>query len=350
MKKFILTLSAVFAAVIFSGCGHTPVRSVFPAALPPEIAAVKESAARAESFKKIIAPAEVRGIGLFPAAFAGEFSNEQIFNAVKVLGFNRIYCQLTSEMELDSRLVDFLTAANAAGLPVELVFNQQDFYRRYRGNRLIRNFFIQYPDLAEVMEETVEFINDELPENVKVAGVTVILAPHLFNGSNFQRIQGHLYCWSEKRYGIGEDNDMLMRESLVLAEKISKIPGLPPLTIAVPDFLHDAASEGKLSCGKVEDFAKLSAKVAVVSSANLPSKIFDTVSDEFSAMPEGKKALAVIRLAGHTSLETGRLRRRNWQDFQRTMAYFMSKSAGVPAFGGIIVTPLAVIEYLRQEK
>ena len=62
-----------------------------------------------------------------------------------------------------------------------------------------------------------------------------------------------------------------------------------------------------------------------------------------------QQLLAVIPLASHTSIEQNRLRRRNWMDFQRTMDNFMKKSANMPAFGGVIITPLAVVEYLRQE-
>jgi hypothetical protein len=64
----------------------------------------------------------------------------------------------------------------------------------------------------------------------------------------------------------------------------------------------------------------------------------------------GQKVLAVVALAPHSTLDQGQLRRRNWTDFRNSMAYLMKKTGNHPAFGGIIVSPLAVIEYLRQEK
>ncbi|MBE6388905.1 MAG: hypothetical protein E7043_01880 [Lentisphaerae bacterium] len=337
------------AILFISGCGHTPVRHVYPAALPPETAEPAVSAARAEAFKKVLAPAAVRGVVLYPSAFGERFDDRTILQTVSRLGFNRIYCHLTSEQQLDDRLTGFLTAAGKYDIPVEIVFSQADFYRRYRGNRLIRNCLIQYPDITGAVEELIEY-QQELPENVKISGVTVILTPHLFNGDNVERIQGKIYSWSDDRYGIGRDNDMLMQESLTLAGKIAALPGIMPLTIAIADFYHDRAAAGELSCGKVTDFFAPAKKVAVISSGNLPSKLPGNVSDELAAAPAGKKILIFVPLAEHTSVDNGKLRRRNWNDFQRSINNLIRKSAASPAFGGVIISPLSVVEFLRQEK
>ena len=350
MKNF-LFCSFLLVTLLISGCGHTPVRTnTMPMAVPPETAAPAEAALRAAEFKKATAALSIRGIAVFPSAFIGRFTNDQVIGMIKNLGFNRIYCCLTSEQELDSELAEFISAASANGIPVELVLSQQDFYRAYRGNRLIRGLFIQYPDLYAAVRKAVKFIQNDLPENVKVAGITVQLAPHLINGNNIQRTHQQLYSWSEKHYGIGGDNDMLMRQSLQYAAKIAAIPELPPLTIAVPDFYHRVAAEGKISCGKIRDFAKFAPSVAVVNSANLPSKLPVMVQDALDAAPKGCKILIVVPLAGHTSVESARLRRRNWKDFQNSTAYLVKKTGSHPACAGVIFSPLAVIEYLRLEK
>ena len=62
---------------------------------------------------------------------------------------------------------------------------------------------------------------------------------------------------------------------------------------------------------------------------------------------EDKQIVVVIPLADHTTIDQGRLRRRNWFDFKRTVDNFMKKSPN--AADGVIITPLAVVEYLRQE-
>lgn len=345
----VLFLLAALAPSLFCGCGRTPVRGDIPAAIPPHLAESRVSAARAEAFRKIIAPAVVRGVGIFPSEFYGRYSDAEVLDAAEALGFNRLYCHLTSEKELDERFAGFVAEAVRRNFAVEVVLAQQDFYRRYRGNRLIRGFLIQYPDFYEAMEALVKF-DQKLPEGVRLAGVTAVFSPHLFNGDNAQRTYGRLYRWSEKSYGVGGDNDMLMREALELARRIAAIPGLPRLTIAIPDFFNETVKAGKLPAGSLKDFAAIHPRIAVICSANMPSKIPEVIRDELADAPLNTSVIAVIPLAGHTSQTEGRLRRRNWEDFQRSIAFLMRKHGSDPAFGGVIVSPLAVIEFLRREK
>ena len=349
MKKIVFAFLALLP-LIFSGCGRTPIRTgTMPLALPPEVALPAESARRAAEFRKIISVLPVRGIAVYPSAFIGKFESSQVLDMISRLGFNRIYCYLTSEQELTGELEEFVAAAGVRKLEVELVLSQQDFYRAYRGNRLIRGLFIQYPDLLEAVEDAVDFAAD-LPEGAKISGITVLLTPHLINGNNVQRSRKHLYSWSEKHYGPGGDNDMLMRQSLEYAKKIAALPGLPPLTIAVPDFFQQIAVEKKVSCGSVADFARITPRVAVVNSANRPSQLPVMIKSALDGAPAGSKVLIVLPLAEHTSITADRLRRRHWQDFCNSTAYLVKKSGTHPACGGVIFSPLSIIEYLRLEK
>lgn len=350
MKKFLSISVAAAAAMILCGCGHTPSQAtIMPAAIPPQTASADVVQTRSAGLKNILLQSEIRGIGVYPAAFAGRFDNEYVLDIIEANGFNRIYCRLTSEQELDEQLAQFVTMAVKRGFQVETVLSQQDFFRRYRSNRLIRNMLIQFPDLSEAVSKVVKF-NQDLPDGVRLSGVTVVLTPHLFNGDNEERIKGQLYSWSDKRYGIGEDNDMLMRDALNTAKAISEIENLPELTIAIADFYHEAAAAGKLSCGKISDFAAVASRIILLNSANLPSQLPQMIQDELAAMPDGKKAVVAVRIAGHTSIDRNCLRRRNWTDLQNSVNYLIKKSSKFPTFGGVIISPLAVVEYLRQEK
>lgn len=349
MKNFIFAFSALLM-LFFSGCGHTPVRrNTMPMALPPETVSEAEGARRAEEFRKATAALTVRGIAIFPHAFIGNFENSAVIRMIKNLGFNRIYCYITSEQELTGELEEFIAAANNAGLPVELVLSQQDFYRAYRGNRLIRWAFIQYPTLKEAVEEAVDFAGS-LPEGAKISGITVQFTPSLINGNNVQRSRTHLYSWNEKNYGKGGDNDMLMRQALTQAAEIAAIENLPPLTVAVQDFYHKAAADGKLSCGRIADFAKITPRVAVINSANRPSQLPVNIQSALDSAPGNCKILITVPLSGHSSMAGDRLRRRNWRDFLNSTVYLVKKTASHPACGGVIFSPLAIIEYLRLEK
>ena len=333
------------------GCGRTPMREIHPVALPPQPAEDEVSRKRAEQLKQVISPLKIRGVVMFPSAFFDRETapDSVMMEALKRCGFNRVYCHITSEQELNGRLREFITSAKSAGLSVEIAFSQLDYYRRYRGNQLIRWALIQYPGLVDVARKVADF-SRKLPENVRPDGVMVHIAPDIYNGKNAVRMYDHLYCWTEKRYGKGGDNDLLMREAYEQLQAIAAIPELPPMTIAFADFFHEKAKEGELSVGTIGDFAKISPRLAVLNTANLPSRMSRNIADELADAPQGCRIIAVVPLAHHTSVDADRLRRRDWNDFIRAVNALVDISKRDDNFHGVILSPFAVVEYLRLEK
>ena len=343
--------AALGALLLLAGCGHTPPREVIPAALPPHPAENQVTAERSRQLRETLAPCRIRGAAVFPAAvFRSEtFSDAAVVKAIRQSGVNRLYCHLSSEQELNSRLEKFLAAAAEAEMPVEIVISQIDYYRRYQANQLLRWALIQFPDLAAAAEKVVKF-NSGLPEKHRLAGIVVHIAPHIYDGRNARRMYSHLYRWQESRYGAGGDNDMLMREAFDQLRRIAALPELPPLTVAFPDFYHEQARAGKLSCGTVKDFAAIAPRLAVVSTANLPSAMAKNVADELADAPAGVRIISVVPLAHHTSVGVDRLRRRDWNDFIRAVKALIAASGADDNFAGVILSPFAVVEYLRLEK
>ena len=105
----------------------------------------------------------------------------------------------------------------------------------------------------------------------------------------------------------------------------------------------------KFRCGTVRDFAAVTPRVAVVNTANVPSKLQENVRNELKNAPAGSSLLTVIPLATHTSVNDGRLRRRNWSDMTRAIAHLTGYARNYPQFDGIILSPFSVVEYLRRE-
>lgn len=347
MKKnpVFLTFSALL--LIISGCS-TPPRNVMPGATPPAVAESAVSTARSRQFRDLTANLKTRGIGIFPEAFAGRYSPAEVTEKIKALGFNRAYCCITTEAALDENMTQLLRELGKQNIPAEIVVFQRDFYRKIHTNQLLRQLVIQYPDLKDAVKKIIKYNND-LPEDVtKLSGITVVAGAHDFTNANVERSHGQLYAWAENRYGIGKDNDMLMRQLFTLLNEISGLPGLPPLTIGVPDFYHEKAAKGELSCGRISDFQKIG-KVMLISSGNVATQMVSRGENELK--DAGNTPLLItVSLAGHTALKEGRLRRRNWNDFCRTLDYGLKKFHRYPSFSGMVFSPLAVIEFLRQER
>ena len=66
-------------------------------------------------------------------------------------------------------------------------------------------------------------------------------------------------------------------------------------------------------------------------------------------MKEGKDMLAVIPVADHTSVRSGALRRRDWNDLVKSLGYFINSSRKMNC-SGVVIRPLSEVGYMLLEQ
>ena len=349
MKKhtsFIYFASSVLLLCLTAGCNSTPVRQSERALLPVNQARKGIVLQRAAALRRVLAPMELRGAGITLNAYRNRIiTASEMMKLVKELGFNRIFCHITSETELSDDLKELLAAASKAGLPVELTLRQGDFKHRFRGNALVRTFLPQFRTLPDLARDIVEF-NNALPAQCRLAGVTVRFEPHLLSYANSaDKIPGLLYIWNNSSFGPGLDNDKLVKLCIVQLQQMkANLKGLP-LSVELPDFYPRWVKEGKLSTGRARDF-KAVGRVMIQCSGNLPSELVSFSSEAFAGE---KKMSAVIPLAGHTSIRSGALRRRNWNDLTAAVGFFVN-STRKQNCSGVVLRPLSELGYMLLEQ
>ena len=349
MKRKHIILKCALLALLSAGaggCNTTPLRESERALIPVEQAGQKTVETRIAALKKVMAPLKTRGVSVDLNAYAHHpMPGQEILKAVKKMGFNRICCRISSESELSETLQKLLVSAAAEKLPVELVLRQGDFKQRFRGNALVRALLPQFRQLPEMAEEIVRF-NETLPANAKIAGVQVVFEPHRFTYANgASEIPGLLYLWSDATFGKGLDNDKLVELSIKQLEKMkANLKGIP-LSVELPDFYPLWKKEGKLTRGSAKDFSAIG-KVVIRCTGNLPSQL---VNNSKTAMADAKEVTAVIPLADHTSVRSGALRRRDWNDLVRALGFFISSTRKANC-SGVILRPLSELGYMLLEQ
>lgn len=346
MQKF-LRLSFALLIGILAGCSTAPqVPFAAPAAEPVRRAAEAQIKARCARLKAVLAPLRVRETGFSHRAFAG-FRADEVCRFIAAAGFNRICLQISSASELDEGFIAFLKAAKAEKLPVDVMLRQEDFLQSPRGQALMRRFEDPAPDIAGVIRR-LDALNGSLPGDAeKISRVILAVAPHKLTG----RKTGQIFAWSGNSFGPGLDNDMLMRQTLDMLRKLD--PGSMKLVAAVPDFYHELAVQKKLTCGTVADFAavcKKKAAVLLLSTGNKPSQIIAGSRNELISAGKKQDIQLGIELADHTSVSSGKLRRRDWNDLVRIIDYVVKEHKKYPEFCGIMLTPLPVLKYLIMEQ
>lgn len=305
--------------------------------------------ARTTELVRTIAPCAVRGL-FFEADRLPEryFSAPALFpERVTALGFNRLYLMLDTPeaLKLDG-LPALLEATAAAGIPVEAVLPESGYVLGRQGNALRRTLMSAN---GVTLEEMLRKIRKFETETFRFAGVTLLVQPHLFTRTNIHRPKSLVFAWDEKTFGPGLDNDNLMKVTLDKAAGFAARLAPTPLSIGMPDFYEELVMEGKLSCGSVADFGKIASDIIILNSGNKPSELLDTVRNELANAAPGSLLVAVT-LANHTSVTSGALRRRNWTDYIRSLGNAVTEWKNRPAFGGVVLGPLAQIETLLQEK
>ena len=334
-----------------AGCGvSTPERPARQFILPELEASGEVQNRRAAEFRSLTSGIRIRGVGVFLTEVRREhIPADQLLDRITALGFNRVYCYVSSETQLDDFFRKFIAAARKRGLAVEAVLNQRDFYFRSTGNRIIRWFRPNYLRLDDAAEALARF-DAGSSDGEKLAGVTVIIEPHIFTATNPDIPPDAIYYWSDKTFGSDLDNAMLMRASFERLRQSKARSGHLTFTCAAADFYHELAAEGKIPLGKVSDFTAISPRVLLLDSGNKPSEAAKVVENELAAIPAGKTAVIGINLAGHTSVDSGSLRRRDWNDLMRAMRYLLRNFRKHQAFEGFLIAPFSMLEFVRMER
>lgn len=344
VKRELITFAAAFLLALLCGCISTPITPQRPASMPVLKVDDSVAAGRKTQFINAVQKSKVRGVAVYTDSWK-DFSADHVVNLAKSYSFNRIYFVITSEAELDGRFEELLDSAKKADISSWIVIRQRDYFNRYRGNAFVRCFLKKYPDAVEVGKTAAEYVRDG-----KAAGFVILLEPHRFSSVEQRRggIDG-CFLWSDFHFGIGHDNDMLMKRSFAAAAEAKKMQG--NFVPAIADFYHEWAVEGKLSCGKINEVARLAdgkAEVLLFSTGNKPSEMASGIKNEFAAAD--CSIIPVFMVADHLSESSSRLRRRNFSDFVRGINYGVSKLSDQKAFGGFVTGPLRALEYMCHEK
>ncbi len=349
-----ITFLSVFVPLIFSGCiaVSNPSRPAAAPGISDPCASSAVARARISAFQQATAKAPIRGTWLYPSAFKPFYSAAQTMDMVSEFGFNQVNFCITSETELDDFLRDLIFESDKRNINCGIILNMSDFYSRKAGNRLLSAIRPASPTLPEMTAMLIDKIqNDDVFATLDT--VTVVANPHLFTAKNLDTPKNIHFVWSENNFGIGLDNDMLMKMTLKMLRDLPEFPPQTKLVIAVPDFYNELAEANMISCGRISDFAAVRdprPQLVLITSGNKASELIKNTADELqdnSLAPQS--VILLTQIAPHTSVASGKIRRRDWNDYVRITDYLQKKAAENKTFGGIISGPFGIMKTIQME-
>lgn len=320
--------------------------------MPNSTASPETLKARIEQFRDAVGDKCDSGTWLYPKNFETSFTAEELVAMLQDFGYTRIYCRITSEKELDEYFLALLVAAENAGIKTEIIIDLFSFYSRKGENTIWSNILPSSPNVTAMVQTIIDrFKHDSAYATLD--GITIVVNPHRFTGKNLDFPKNVHFVWSESTYGIGLDNDEMMKISLNIIRNLPEMPAGLQLSIAIPDFYDTLVAEGKLSCGTIADFMKArndNPKLIVICYGNVPTELKRDSEDELKLKePSPRSVLLLVQLANHTSVRSGKIRRRDWNDFTKIIRFLREKAEKHTSFGGIISGPFGLVKIVQSE-
>ena len=190
-------LTTLFGLLLLAGCASREIKTrYFDSSRKADSETMRK---RAEEFRTATVSLALSGVALHPELMTvdDDADPDALVARLRGFGFNHVYYHIPLKSDLDGRLENFLAAAGRARLPVDLVIRQDAYFRVFRGGSLVRPLIPEKTTLPEMAEKIVDF-NDGLPETDRIAGLTVVVAPHEFTTANVNRPKHLMYAWSPK--------------------------------------------------------------------------------------------------------------------------------------------------------
>lgn len=347
MKNHWFHLLLVCVSAVLAGCGGG--EPVEYRGLPP----VSENVAdRSDALAQVWRSDPMRGVMLREADL-DYYRNVRpaLLVRLRLLRVNYV-CIAVESAELFSgnlrrTLLDTITDLGGAGIRCGLVISPYRFQRSRPMPILLRLNGLDDP-FEDVFTAALR-VNRDLPENCRLTGVMVRVDVHRFNEANPNLPPGQLYRWRENDYGIGSDNDVMMRECFrKLAEwrERAKAHQLK-FSVAIPAFYHERALAKDLSKGTVSDFLSVADAVVVLGYGNKPSSYQQSLRRAVDGT-SGRRVCCGVVLSGHVSEASGALRRRDWDDFMRIFSAMHQTLSSMPGYCGMLLIPWQGIELLQE--
>ncbi len=341
--SWILSTGAVLAGLFFLTSGCRVQEAPEYQSLPP---VTEEMRSRGRELVKLWEKEPLRAV-LLRELDLSLYHNcrKDLVERLKLLQVNYVYMNVESA-DLFSwgrrdLLLDMIESLGEVGIRSDLVLVQEAFLEeRHRGGRSADRL------LEEVFDEAVR-INRRLPDEYPAAGITIRPCLHLLTGSNLRLPVGQMYRWSEDDYGIGSDNDLMIKDFIKCLNgmRLRAHEENLKFSVVLPAFYHERAVKGDLELGKSTDFLKHADRIIVTGHGNVPSEYLASLRGLYKGVGEPNIICGLV-FSDHVSRQDGSLRRRDWRDFLRITGYMQQNLNGSPAWGGMALVPFQSINFL----
>ena len=256
---------------------------------------------------------------------------EKLAARLKILGITDVYlaCDKALSGEDDNQLKwqrTFIRTAHEYGMKVHAL--------RLSSARLYVNNEKLYSDCKSIID-----YNYSVKKTERFDGVSADLEPHIMKKGFVDYPKDFNLYWSNDNYGIGKDNDQLLKRTVEVM-KIAK-KELKPLTLnqAVGFFFQPRVNNGLLQHGGADEFLKYCDNIIVMAYNFRMTRIWEMAEPILKAAGDKTQSVSVcVKTSMETVGDEGpvtSLQPHGWNNLIKTMDFLIEKGSEYPTFRGV---------------
>ncbi|PKO99064.1 MAG: hypothetical protein CVU13_08030 [Bacteroidetes bacterium HGW-Bacteroidetes-8] len=208
----------------------------------------------------------------------------------------------------------------------------------------------------EPIKENLEWINEfnnSVDATQKFDGISADLEPHILKINSTRRPEGLTLAWQES-YGIGGDNDLLLKRTVEVMALAKKEMGSLTLNQALGFFFQSRYDTGLLSWGGAQQFLQHCDQVVVMAYNYQAKRVIEMATPVLTAASQYPKSVSVaVKTSLNTLGDDGPLtsfQPQGWDNLITSLKYVLAEAKKFNSFRGIDIFEFGGLEIMWESK
>ncbi len=281
---------------------------------------------------------------------------ESLTARISALGVKEIALPYNKEFfsapDFQRAAAGLIKAAHQAGVQVYLQIKLSDITWKRSDNYFVRKWFNTPASQNIKLAEKLADYQHRFPE-AGFDGTIFDFNVNFFTVGNAELPTGILYNWGENNYGVGRDNDLIIKQGFAAIAELKKVmPAAAKTGIRFPAEIAARADNGELSRGSLADFLAEADFVLPHIYAGSSHKFvqnFQALTENLPA-EDRHRVMFLLAISGHAENNAATLRRRNFKQFTVGLQAVEDGCRKLPSFRGMAFDSFQAIEDILEKQ
>ncbi|MDP3437172.1 MAG: hypothetical protein Q8S04_08000 [Bacteroidales bacterium] len=212
--------------------------------------------------------------------------------------------------------------------------------------------YVSDDPIKEDLDWIKEF-NNSVDANQRFDGISADLEPHILKINSTRRPEGLTLAWQEN-YGVGGDNDLLLKRTVEVMALAKKEMGSLTLNQALGFFFQSRYDTGLLSWGGAQQFLQHCDQVVVMAYNYQAKRVIEMATPVLTAAAEYPRSVSVaVKTSLNTLGDDGPLtsfQPQGWDNLIISLKYILTEAKKFHTFRGLDIFEFGGLEIMWESK